>query len=217
MMRENSWNSLPELLPTSRRNSLRHPVLRWLECTCWIAGGLSFAVFVVSWLGIFDFQASQAKRFEAGVEAVRATPVQTGQRRTPLRRGDVFGRLAIPRIGLSAMVAEGDDTDTLARAVGHIPGTAAPERIGNVGLAGHRDTFFRGLARIRLKDLIELETPQGKYEYEVVRLSVVDPDQVEVLRSSHKSELTLVTCYPFHYIGAAPQRFIVQSLRIDAH
>src|SRR5207302_2599166 len=105
--------------------------------------------------------------------------------------GDSFGRVLIPRIGLSAMVAEGDDSRTLAHAVGHIPGTATPDNMGNVGLAGHRDTFFRELGRVRLKDLIELETPLGKYEYEVVRVSVVDPDQVEVLDSSNQSQLTL--------------------------
>jgi sortase A len=115
------------------------------------------------------------------------------------------------------MVAEGVDESTLARAVGHIPGTSAPENVGNVGLAGHRDTFFRGLSRIRLKDSIQLETTQGKYEYEVVRTEVVNPDQTDVLDSSNQSELTLVTCYPFHYVGAAPQRFIVRAARLPDH
>ena len=205
-MRENIWTSQAGTLPSLRPRS----VLRWLEYGCWVAGILSVAVFVISCLGILSFQASQARRFEAA----RDTHPQTG---IPLRPGDLLGRIAIPRIGISAMVAEGDDARTLARAVGHIPGTAIPESIGNVGLAGHRDTFFRGLGRIRLKDLIELETAQGKYQYEVVRVSVVDPDQIEVLDSSNKSELTLVTCYPFHYLGAAPQRFVVQSLRVSAH
>jgi sortase A len=209
MMRENSWNSQAGTLPSSRPRS----VLRWLEYGCWVAGILSVAVFVISWLGILSFQASQARRFEAA----RDTHPQTGQRSIPLRPGDLLGRVAIPRIGISAMVAEGDDPGTLARAVGHIPGTAVPESIGNIGLAGHRDTFFRGLGRVRVNDLIELETAQGKYQYEVMRVSVVNPDQIEVLDSSNKSELTLVTCYPFHYLGAAPQRFVVQSLRVSAH
>ena len=208
MLRENRLNCLAGTLQSSRRR----PVLRWLEYICWIAGGVSLAVVAISWLGILDFQASQAKSFEA----VRETHVQAGVPTTPVRAGDPFGRVAIPRIGLSAMVAEGDDAKTLAHAVGHIPGTATPESVGNVGLAGHRDTFFRGLGRVRLKDLIELETAHGKYEYEVVRTAVVDPDHVEVLDSSSKSELTLVTCYPFHYIGAAPRRFIVQAALVSA-
>jgi len=115
------------------------------------------------------------------------------------------------------MVAECDNPKTLARAVGHIPGTATPETVGNVGLAGHRDTFFRGLGRVRPEDLIELETAQGKYEYKVVDVSIVDPDRTEVLDSTGRSELTLVTCYPFHYVGSAPQRFVVRSLRVAAH
>ena len=208
MMRENSRSSPAGALARSGP----HVGLRLLEYACWIAGLLSVAVFVVSWLGTLSFQASQAKR----LEAARETQLQT-RRTAPLRAGDPFGRIIIPRIGLSAMVAEGDNPKTLAHAVGHIPGTAAPESIGNVGLAGHRDTFFRGLGRVRLKDLIELETAQGKYEYEVASVSVVDPDHTEVLDSSNKSELTLVTCYPFHYLGAAPKRFVVRSFRVAVH
>lgn len=201
-LRNNSWISPPPS-PGSRP----HPVLRWLEYVCWTAGSLCIAVFVISWPVTLRFQASEAKRFKE----VQETHLRAGQNPMPSRPGDPFGRIAIPRIGLSAMVAEGDDTRTLSRAVGHIPGTATPETVGNVGLAGHRDTFFRKLERVRLKDLIELETAQGKYEYEVVRVAVVESEQTDVLYSSDKSELTLVTCYPFHYIGAAPRRFIVQS------
>src|SRR5205807_7592015 len=135
------------------------------------------AAFVISWLGLLSFQASQTKHLETMQETRQPAARQT----IPLQPGDLFGRVVIPRIGLSAMVAEGDDDRTLAHAVGHIPGTATPDSVGNVGLAGHRDTFFHRLGSVRLKDLIELETPHGKYEYQVVRVSVVDPDQVEVL------------------------------------
>jgi sortase A len=103
------------------------------------------------------------------------------------------------------------------RLVWTVLGTAAPESTGNVALAGHRDTFFRGVGRVRLKDLIELETAQGKYEYEVLLVAVVNPNQIEVLESSNQSELTLVTCYPFHYVGAAAQRLVVRSTRVAAH
>jgi sortase A len=133
----------------------------------------------------------------------------------PLQPGDPFGRISIPRIGLSAMVAEGDDDDTLRHAVGHIPGTAAPWGAGNVALAGHRDTFFRGLARVRLDDVIVLETLRGTFRYRVERITVVGPQQIELLQPS-SSDLTLVTCFPFHYVGPAPQRYIVQALRLPA-
>jgi sortase A len=130
-----------------------------------------------------------------------------------LSTGDLFGKISIPRLHLSAMIAEGVDDATLQRAVGHFPESSIPEKNGTVALAGHRDTFFRALAHIRLHDQIELETRNGVYRYEVIRTGVVTPDHIEVVRSSPQSDLTLVTCYPFRYVGHAPDRFIVQALR----
>jgi len=109
------------------------------------------------------------------------------------------------------MVVEGDDARALARAVGHIPGTALPGESGNVGLAGHRDTFFRALKNIRLGDDILVTTPRGSYRYSVVSSAVVGPDDTRVLDASRSSSITLVTCYPFHFIGSAPKRFIVHA------
>ncbi len=130
-----------------------------------------------------------------------------------LSTGDLFGKISVPRLHLSAIIAEGVDDATLRRAVGHFPESSLPEKEGTVALAGHRDTFFRALAHIRLHDQIELETPNGVYRYEVIRTEVVTPDHTEVVRSSPQSDLTLVTCYPFRYVGHAPDRFIVQALR----
>ena len=127
----------------------------------------------------------------------------------------VIGRLEIPRLRLSAMVQEGADTRTLRRAVGHIPGTALPGRAGNVGLAGHRDTFFRALRDIQLRDAIELETGRGTYRYVVESTRIVRPSDVQVLESSGGESLTLVTCYPFYYVGTAPKRFIVRAQRVE--
>ena len=112
---------------------------------------------------------------------------------------------------MSAIVREGDDAATLRHAVGHIPDTAMPGEQGNAGLAGHRDTFFRGLKSIREGDRITMTTTQGVLEYTVRDTSVVDPDDVSVLRPTGRRTLTLVTCYPFYYIGSAPRRFIVQA------
>src|SRR5262249_34912812 len=100
-------------------------------------------------------------------------------------------------------------------AVGHIPGTAFPGAEGNVGVAGHRDMLFRGLRNIRKNDLIEFETLQGKYTYQVEQLRIVKPHQTEVLADGKQPELTLVTCYPFYYVGSAPDRFIVQAREIS--
>jgi sortase A len=128
----------------------------------------------------------------------------------------VIGRLQIPRLKLSVMVREGADERTLSRAVGHIPGTALPGRMGNVGLAGHRDTFFRALRNIREDDTIELQTTQGTYRYVVKSTKIVTPRDVSVLAASGGENLTLVTCYPFYYVGSAPKRFIVHAAQVSA-
>jgi sortase A len=128
----------------------------------------------------------------------------------------VIGRLEIPRLKLSVMVREGADEHTLRMAVGHIPGTALPGRIGNVALAGHRDTFFRPLRNIRKDDTIELQTTGGAYRYLVESTKIVTPRDVSVLQASGGQSLTLVTCYPFYYVGSAPKRFIIRAQRVPA-
>lgn len=125
--------------------------------------------------------------------------------------GSPLGRIEIGAIGLSAMILEGTDTKTLRRAVGHITRTALPGQQGNVAIAGHRDTFFRGLDRILKDDEITLTTLNGTYRYRVDSTQVVEPEDVWVLDHSDGSILTLVTCYPFFFVGPAPQRFIVRA------
>lgn len=125
----------------------------------------------------------------------------------------VIGRLEIPRLGIRAMVREGVDRETLKVAVGHIPGTALPGETGNIGLAAHRDTFFRALRDVRKGDLMRLTTLDGSETYRVETANVVDPAQVGVLAGTNGTRsLTLVTCFPFDFIGAAPKRFVVAAL-----
>jgi LPXTG-site transpeptidase (sortase) family protein len=198
------------------RGRRRHPFLRRLEYIFWFAGAAAGVWFVLSTLGIISYQVTQARRLdklESDVASGLGASVPGSGPMGPLQPGDPFGRISIPRIGLSAMVAEGDDEDTLRHAVGHIPGTAAPWGAGNVALAGHRDTFFRGLSRVRLDDVIQLETLRGTFKYRVERITVVGPQDVEVVQSP-EWDLTLVTCFPFHYVGPAPQRYIVQGTRV---
>jgi sortase A len=126
----------------------------------------------------------------------------------------LVGQIRIARLGLDAMVAEGDDRRTLRNAVGHLPQTAFPGERGNVVLAGHRDSFFRGLKDIRESDRIDLVTPDGIFTYQVVKTMIVSPERTEVLESGNGSTLTLVTCYPFHYVGKAPKRFIVRAQQV---
>ena len=125
------------------------------------------------------------------------------------------GRIEIPRLGMAAIVREGADEGTLARAVGLIPGSARPGELGNVVLAGHRDTFFRPLRKIKVNDRIRLVVPPRTYEYRVESMRVVTPSETSVLDSRGVKELTLVTCYPFRFIGSAPDRFIVSATRVN--
>jgi LPXTG-site transpeptidase (sortase) family protein len=135
--------------------------------------------------------------------------------RENLAEGDLVGRIKIPRVGVSAIVLHGVGKKTLRRGVGHIPGTALPEHGGNVGLAGHRDSFFRGLKDIRTDDTIEITTPEGTFEYRVEWTKIVRPRDTDVLEVEEGTpSLTLVTCYPFYYVGSAPKRFIVRAHRI---
>lgn len=126
--------------------------------------------------------------------------------------GWVVGRIAIPRLHISAIVEEGVDDTTLSRAVGHIPGTALPGEIGNIGIAGHRDTFFQELKNLRPHDEIDFTTHSGRYHYIVDSLTVVDPSDTGVLQAKGGKILTIVTCFPFHYVGNAPRRFIVHAI-----
>src|SRR6202041_1284198 len=123
----------------------------------------------------------------------------------------LIGRVEIPRLGLSAMLIEGDDARTLRRAVGHIPGTSLPGQSGNIALSGHRDTFFRPLRNIRENDIIVVTTLGGEFRYRVTSMRVVSPHDVAVLKASAGEILTLVTCYPFYFAGTAPNRFIVRA------
>ncbi len=123
-------------------------------------------------------------------------------------------RIEIPRLGIADMVKEGDDDTTLSLAVGHIPSTALPGTPGNIGLAAHRDTLFRKLKDIRVGDQITLTTLEGRYVYRVAWFKIVPPTEVSVLApSGDREDLTLVTCYPFYFIGHAPERFIVRAQR----
>lgn len=176
------------------------------------------------------YQARESKKFEQARLARNAAPSEgkperaavsvsqqeasTPKGRTPPAASESWGKIEIPSIGLSSMIREGIDTETLRRGVGHVPGTAFPGRPGNVALAGHRDTFFRELRRIHNNDEITLTTFDGIYRYRVDLVEIVAPEAVEVLSSSDRTILTLVTCYPFSFVGPAPQRYIVRAYQI---
>ncbi len=124
--------------------------------------------------------------------------------------------LRIPKIQLEVPIIEGTDDLTLNRGVGHIAGTANPGEHGNMAIAGHRDGFFRGLKDIGLRDTLEIVLPERTETYVIDHISIVDPSDVSVLRPRPRATLTLVTCYPFYFVGSAPQRYIVQASILDS-
>jgi sortase A len=181
---------------------------RWIGNVFLIAGATAVGIWACSWLSQTVWQYWQNRQFDRS----RTMP-QSGSSNVPSRvaDGSVVGRLSIPRLHVRAMVREGYSDRTLTIALGHIPGTAFPGQRGNVGIAGHRDTLFRGLRNIAANDEITFETPHASYEYRVEGTEIVKPERVEVLNPGPSNELTLVTCFPFDYVGSAPDRFIVKA------
>ncbi|HKW99743.1 MAG TPA: class D sortase [Bryobacteraceae bacterium] len=213
-------------MQTKRTNSLARKFLKLilrLSAGVLVIAGCALLFFCLAvWLEARRYQSEQSQAFSAaldrqavtaenGAEAT-ARPAQPSPPAAPrIHPGSVLGRLEIRRLGVSVMFAEGDGEPTLRHAVGHLPGTALPGQAGNVVLAGHRDTFFRPLRHIRRGDNITLRTLHGSYRYRVDQIEIVKPSDTAVLASTKSPELTLVTCYPFHFIGHAPKRFIVRA------
>lgn len=125
-----------------------------------------------------------------------------------------IGKIEIPRIGLSTLIVEGTGSLSLLSGAGHLVGSALPGEAGNVVLAAHRDTFFRDLRGVREGDLVRIQTPRRVVLYRVDTISVVDPKRTESLARTEAPRLTLVTCYPFSWIGRAPKRFIVTASEV---
>jgi sortase A len=197
-------------------------MLRWTERLLFAAGLalLAWCAYVV--LDARVFQQAEDRRLDGllsvGQETSRGAPQTPSLTAPPAplspAPAGLIGRLDIPRLGLSVIVIEGVRASTLRRAVGHIPGTALPGNPGNVGISGHRDTFFRPLRNIRSNDVVTLTTLLGELRYRVVSTSIVRPDNIAVLRPTENQMLTLVTCYPFYFVGPAPSRFIVRAERV---
>lgn len=122
-----------------------------------------------------------------------------------------LAKLEIPRLGVSGYVQEGFDATTLRQAIGHAPSSAKPGERGNIVLAGHRDTFFAGLSEVQTGDVVRLRARSGKMLlYQVSQVFVVDPADFWVMNPTPgRDQLTLITCYPFSFIGSAPSRLVV--------
>jgi sortase A len=206
--------------------SVRHVIRRRVDALFFAAGLALVGIWATASLESHAYQKTQARRLDAIVPAVAAadrgattaaasTPFIATAARSEAGRTGLVGRIEIPRLKLSAVVAEGMDEPTLKRAVGHVPRTAFPGEYGNVGLAAHRDSFFRKLRGIRKSDVIRITTPDGTFQYAVDTITIVTPEQVEYLYPTVSPVVTLVTCYPFDYVGNAPKRFIVRARQVD--
>ena len=185
---------------------------------CWtlFAAGLFFLASGARDLFESHFAQSQAANEWRGEE--QAAPPAKPVPESPIRIGESFGKLWIPRLDANFYVVEGTGNRELRRGPGHMPGTAMPGAPGNCIVAGHRDTHFRVLKDVRKGDEIVLETRGGEYLYRVTSLSVVSPKNNKPLADTTRPVLHLITCYPFYYVGPAPKRFIVQAelVSVDA-
>ena len=198
-----------------RMNGTRSRPLRVAQWFFLIAGLLLLGFAGSTYLARYVYQGYQTWKFDRELTARRPLPFTPALPPMPLKPGALIGKIAIQRLGISAIVEEGVDDGTLGLAVGHIPTTALPGETGNVGVAAHRDTLFRNLKDVKRDDEITLTTLEGEYFYRVESFQVVNPTDVYVLApTAGEMTLTLVTCYPFYFVGNAPQRFIVRARQV---
>ncbi len=175
---------------------------------------LGYCAFVLA--GAWQFQRNESREFsrlQSGQPAGAVTDISSAAMGTDPE--GLVGRVNLQRLGISVIVMEGSDERTLGHAAGHITGTALPGESGNIGISAHRDTFFRALKDVRQHDIITFTTLEGEFRYRVVLTKVVEPSDLSVLDSDGRDVLTLVTCYPFYFVGPAPERFVVRAERVD--
>ncbi len=185
-----------------------------LQRLLFIIGIVCLGLYVTFSVQAWRHQHELERQFER--ELFKAKPeAKSPLPRKKMTEGELVGRLEIPRLNMSVMVMEGIADHTLRLGAGRIPGTALPWATGNIGIAAHRDTYFRGLEKIRKDDTIRFSTVDGLKSYRVTSTTIVKPDEVKVLQPTKDDTITLVTCYPFYYVGPAPKRFIVQATKQD--
>lgn len=190
--------------------NLRSSVLRFApRLFLWLGVAiLAYAGGTAAYAGAY--QRYQSWKFEQELTQ-RGAKAEISEDTADLREGAIVGRLDVPRIGISVMVLQGIEKKTLIVGAGHVQGTPLPGAAGNVTIAAHRDTFFRKLEDIRPGDSIQVATLRRTYEYIVDSTEIVDPDDIEVMESRGRPELTLITCYPFYFVGPSPRRFVVHA------
>jgi len=194
--------------------TLRQQRMRWAKRVLFILSAVLLGYVSVAFVQA-KICRSKADDYLAR-QILQHSPYAEGEAAHEPAEGDILGRIEIPRLKLSAVILEGTQTRTLRLGAGHIGGTAFPGKPGNSAIAGHRDIFFRSLKGIHADDEIQLQTQGGSTRYFVVWVKVVAPEDVSILDPTDESELTLVTCYPFYFIGTAPKRFVVRAHQVAA-
>jgi sortase A len=214
------WDLLCEAELRLRRIP-RKTVLRLAEDFLWVVALASIAFCSVAYGSAAIHQARQKAVLAALRASAAAAPEHLASAsqtsNSKVTNNVLLGLIEIPRLDTASIVEEGVETSTLWKAVGHIPGTALPGERGNAVLAAHRDTYFSGLGDLKVGDLVSFKSPTATYSYRVESTRIVEPDDAKVLSASKEPILTLVTCYPFHYIGNAPQRYVVTAREEREH
>jgi len=178
---------------------------------------LVFGLTCLGWYGLAAADAAQTQqearaaleRAIADAESAVSENTETAANET--LGSNLIGLLEIPRLGVLTAVVEGDDDNALRGTAGHLPDTPRPWEKGNSAIAAHRDGLFRPLRNIRVGDELRVHTPHGELLYEVKDTHIVRPSDLSVLQAKSEHMLTLITCYPFYYVGSAPKRFSVHA------
>ncbi len=207
----------------------RPPFVRWAADLLMLLGTAGLLLFAWSLLDGTFYQYTQKRQFNAevaggapGIAKQIAVPDIRPQPQSRLQllpnppkvAGTdplLIGELDVPRLGLSVMVREGMDAATLRRAVGHVPSTALPGQMGNFVVIAHRDTFFRPLRELEKGDTVRIVTTRGRFTYTVESLEVVEPEGIRLTAPQTEAIATLITCFPFNYVGPAPRRFAARA------
>jgi len=184
-------------------------MLRSIQRCLWVIGFIVLGYCGMAWISASRYQTLGNAELDHLINSNAPNVAQS-----PLIHGGLVGKMEISRLGLTAVIFEGTDEPVLSQGVGHLTGSAMPGQNGNVVLAGHRDSFFRALRNIRSGDVVEVTTAQGVRTYSIAATRIVKPTEVSVMAPTSTPTLTLITCYPFYFVGNAPSRFIVRGTEI---
>jgi sortase A len=180
-----------------------------------LGGALAIAAVMHTYASAHAFQTRELARLQAHRDLPTSLAPVVEAPRHAFAEGEAVGEIRIDRLHMDAVIAQGDSNAVLRRAVGHLSDTPMPGDAGNVVLAAHRDTFFRPLKEIRPGDVIDIVDMEHHWQYRVEWSRVVSPSATDVLADTEDNTLTLVTCYPFEYIGRAPTRFVVRAVEVS--